>query len=132
MTIDERLEALTQSLELMAAMQRDNETQIADLTQSMKEASESAKQASESAKQASESAKQASESVKQMSEAILVTSVRQNIQENEIEEHKKRLDEMQQFRYRTEQNLAEITGKLNALIDIVDGIVRDRKRNGQP
>jgi chromosome segregation ATPase len=83
------------------------------------------------------------ETGKQISEAILVTSARQYIQENQIEGYKQRLDEREQFCYRTERNLAEITDKLNGLIAQVDEftgkrnaprrwVVRDRKRNRQP
>jgi len=40
------------------------------------------------------------------------------------------VQELKEFRRRTEQNLAEITEKLDALIDIVDKSIRRNGRKG--
>jgi len=40
------------------------------------------------------------------------------------------VQELKEFRRRTEQNLAEITEKLDALIDVVDKSIRGNGRKG--
>ena len=71
------------------------------------------------------------ESVTELKEAMIVSSARENRHESRVEEHQEWLEASQLLIARTERNLAEATEKLNALIAVVDGIVRDRK-NGSP
>ncbi len=51
---------------------------------------------------------------------------------SDVREARSDVQELKEFRRRTEQNLAEITEKLDALIDVVDKSIRrnGRKRQG--
>jgi len=48
----------------------------------------------------------------------------------DVREVRNEVQELKEFRRRTEQNLAEITEKLDALIDVVDKSIRRNGRKG--
>lgn len=60
--------------------------------------------------------------IKELQDALIVIAEIEKRQSALLREHAEHLGELEEFRRRTGQNLAEITDKLNGLIDYVGGM----------
>ena len=60
--------------------------------------------------------------IKELQDALIVIAEIEKRQSALLREHAEHLGELEEFRRRTDQNLAEITDKLNGLIDYVGGM----------
>lgn len=63
--------------------------------------------------------------IRGLQDAMVVTAHLEKRQSAPLKQHAAELDELASFRRRTEQNLAEATDKLNALIDLMDRHLRE-------
>ena len=61
------------------------------------------------------------QAIKDLQDAMIVTAEIEKRQTRMLREHAEHLGEMLEFRRRTEENLSEITDKLNGLIGYLDG-----------
>ena len=62
------------------------------------------------------------QAIKDLQDTLVVIGEIERRQSRLLREHSEHLGELLQFRRRTEQNMAEITDKLNGLIGFVDGM----------
>jgi len=62
------------------------------------------------------------EAIKELQDNLIVIAEIERRQSALLREHSEHMAELLEFRRRTDQNLAEITDKLNGLIGYVDGI----------
>jgi hypothetical protein len=76
------------------------------------------------------------QAVKELQDTLVVISEIERRQSSLLKEHSERIvylerlaQESAEFRHRTEQNLAEITDKLNGLIGYVDGLHKPNQPN---
>ncbi len=60
------------------------------------------------------------QAIKDLQDAMIVTAEIEKRQTRMLREHAEHLGEMLEFRRRTEENLSEITDKLNGLIGYLD------------
>jgi hypothetical protein len=66
------------------------------------------------------------QAVKELQDNLIVIAEIERRQSAMLRDHSEMLSEVMEFRRRTEQNLAEITDKLNGLIGYVDGMPPSR------
>jgi hypothetical protein len=62
------------------------------------------------------------QAIKEIQDTLIVIGEIERRQSKLLREHSEHLGELLEYRRRTEQNLAEITDKLNGLIGFVDGL----------
>jgi hypothetical protein len=66
------------------------------------------------------------QAIKELQDNLIVIAEIERRQSAMLGEHAEMLHHVLEFRHRTEQNLAEITDKLNGLIGYVDGLPPSR------